>query len=72
MDSCETTTSPTASIDADLTDGLSGLRFCDTFSLSFNVYFFRILKWLLAGPFLLMGGALLLAENLREALPLSF
>ena len=47
-------------------------RFCDTFSLSFNVYFFRILKWLLAGPFLLMGGALLLAENLREALPLSF
>ena len=65
-------TVPTASIHADLTDGLSGLRFCDTFSLSFNVYFFRILKWLLAGPFLLMGGALLLAENMREALPLSF
>jgi hypothetical protein len=52
--------------------GLPFRRFCDTFSLSFNVYFFRILKWLLAAPFLLMGGALLLADNSGRALPLSF
>lgn len=52
--------------------GFCAARFCDTFSLSFNVYFFRILKWLLAAPFLLMGGALLLADNSGRALPLSF
>lgn len=42
-------------------------------ALSFNVHFFRLLKWLLVVPFALMSGALLLSDDLTgKALPLAF
>ena len=42
-------------------------------ALSFNVHFFRLLKWLLAIPFTVMAGALLLSDSVSgKSLPLSF
>ena len=46
-----------------------GQLYCDELTISFNIYFYRTLKWLIAGPFVLMSGALLMVKG-SKTLPL--
>ena len=48
-----------------------GQLYCDSIALSFNVHFFRLLKWLLVLPVMAMSAVLLLSD-FKSALPLSF
>jgi len=45
-------------------------KFTDSFSVSFNTYFYRIFKWLVALPFLVMGFFVLFVKKSDLPLPL--
>eukprot|EP01114_Cavostelium_apophysatum_P007935 TRINITY_DN2015_c0_g1_i4.p1 TRINITY_DN2015_c0_g1~~TRINITY_DN2015_c0_g1_i4.p1 ORF type:complete len:619 (-),score=171.94 TRINITY_DN2015_c0_g1_i4:75-1931(-) len=43
--------------------------FFDEFSVSFNVHFHRLLKWILVGPFVVMSAVLYFARDIKSPLP---
>jgi len=45
-------------------------KFTDTFSISFNTYFYRIFKWLVSLPFLAMGFFVLFMRKSNLPLPM--
>ncbi|KAL4443840.1 hypothetical protein ABPG75_011577 [Micractinium tetrahymenae] len=58
----------TATIRVEMRDE-TRLLFVDEFSLSFHIHFYRLLKWLIAGPFIAAGVALLAFRQDVDALP---
>lgn len=44
----------TATIHLEMTD-VNGITYVDTFAQSFHMHFYRLLKWMIAGPLLAMG-----------------
>lgn len=64
-------TRTSATIRVELQDE-SGAVFSDEFALSFHIHFYRLLKWLVVGPFIFTAAALLTfsgASGLRAQLP---
>jgi len=45
--------------------------FFDSFTISFNVHFYRLLKWILIGPFIIMALVLLFIQDIKTPLPTS-
>ena len=63
-------TRSTATIHLEMTDA-NGLVFTDDFALSFHMHFHRLLKWLVAAPYLACAAAVLSLrlDNIAAALP---
>ena len=63
-------TRSTATIHIEMRDE-RGMTFVDDFALSFHMHFHRMLKWLLAAPFLACAAAILSLkfEDFQAALP---
>ncbi|EFN59750.1 hypothetical protein CHLNCDRAFT_133373 [Chlorella variabilis] len=58
----------TATIRVEMRDETK-LLFVDEFSLSFHIHFYRLLKWLIAGPFVAAAMALLAFRADTDGLP---